>query len=123
MSASGDGALLGSVVENLLANAWKFTRARADANIEFGFVEQDGRGVYYVRDNGAGFDMKYADKLFGIFQRLHRADEFEGIGIGLANVRRIVHRHGGRTWAEGLPNRGATFFFTLPKNPIAEENS
>ena len=112
--AFGDASLLAVALENLLGNAWKFTQKEKEATIEFGAVSQDGGGVaYYVRDDGAGFDPRYADKLFGAFQRLHSPEEFEGTGIGLATVARIVHRHGGRVWAEGAEGEGATFFFTL----------
>jgi signal transduction histidine kinase len=112
--AVGDANLLAVALENLLGNAWKFTQKEEEATIEFGVVPQGGGGVaYYVRDDGAGFDSRYADKLFGAFQRLHSPDEFEGTGIGLATVARIVHRHGGRVWAESEVGEGATFFFTL----------
>ncbi len=111
--ANGDGRLLGIAFENLLQNAWKFTRKRSAARIEFGCHQDGGRPVYFVRDNGAGFDMVWATKLFGVFQRLHGANEFEGTGIGLATVQRIVRRHGGRIWAEAEVDRGATFYFTL----------
>ncbi|HYP67066.1 MAG TPA: PAS domain S-box protein [Thiobacillaceae bacterium] len=113
MTAWGDAKLLGIALENLLGNAWKFTSQRAEARIEFGMNLQNGVPVYYVKDNGAGFDMVYADKLFGAFQRLHDAREFPGTGIGLATVQRIIHKHGGRIWADGAIDRGATFFFTL----------
>jgi light-regulated signal transduction histidine kinase (bacteriophytochrome) len=112
--AQGDVRLLGNVLQNLLGNAWKFTSKTAASRIEFGALQSsDGAPAYYVRDNGAGFDPEYAYKLFGPFQRLHRQDEFEGTGIGLAMVRKIVTRHGGRVWAHSRPGEGATFYFTL----------
>ncbi len=113
VAAWADVGLLKVALENLLGNAWKFTSREPEARIEFGVREEGGRLVYYVRDNGAGFDPAYSDKLFGAFQRLHGQDEFEGTGIGLATVARIVHRHGGRVWAEGRVGEGATFYFTL----------
>ena len=109
----GDSGLLRVVLENLLGNAWKFTSKRSHARIEFGTVQQGEERIYLVRDNGVGFDMAYAERLFGPFQRLHGPDEFPGTGIGLATVQRVVQRHGGRVWAEGEVDRGATLYFTL----------
>jgi light-regulated signal transduction histidine kinase (bacteriophytochrome) len=114
-TAEGDASLLEQVLMNLLSNAFKFTRGRNPAVIEVDSRTQDGEIVYFVRDNGAGFDMKYADKLFGVFQRLHTTAQFEGTGVGLSIVQRIVQRHGGRIWAESAPGQGATFNFTLAR--------
>jgi light-regulated signal transduction histidine kinase (bacteriophytochrome) len=111
--ASGDATLLRAVMENLLGNAWKFTGKTEDAIIEFGAVQEEGRTLCFVRDNGAGFNMDYADKLFAPFQRLHSVNEFAGSGIGLATVKRILHRHGGDIRGEGMVGQGATFYFWL----------
>jgi light-regulated signal transduction histidine kinase (bacteriophytochrome) len=108
-----DAGLLGVVFTNLLSNAVKYTRPRAPAVIEVGETTRDGERAFFVKDNGVGFEMKYADRLFGVFQRLHRKEEFEGTGVGLATVQRIIHKHGGRIWAEATPDRGASFYFTL----------
>jgi light-regulated signal transduction histidine kinase (bacteriophytochrome) len=108
--------MLRQVFVNLFSNAIKYSRQRNPAEIELGLIDQPGEFVIFIRDNGAGFDMQYAGKLFGVFQRMHRAEEFEGTGIGLANVKRIVTRHGGRVWAESKVGEGATFSFSLPKS-------
>ena len=114
----GDPGLLNQVWVNLISNALKYTRRRETAAIEIGCKLEHDENVYFVRDNGAGFNMRYVDKLFGVFQRLHRADEFEGTGVGLAIVQRIIHRHGGRIWADAALNQGATFSFTLKEKAI-----
>jgi len=123
LTAQGDPAQLRTVLENLLGNAWKYSARRAEGRIEFGLTRlsavradvdaaQD-RPVYFVRDNGAGFDMRFAERLFGAFQRLHSASEFTGTGVGLASVRRIINRHGGEVWAQSKVDEGASFYFTL----------
>ncbi len=117
LRARADPGLTRAIYENLLGNAWKFTAKTQDARIEVGALPKGGERAFFVRDNGAGFDMRYADRLFGAFQRLHDAREFEGTGVGLATVQRIVHRHGGRIWAEAAVGKGASFYFTLPEEP------
>jgi light-regulated signal transduction histidine kinase (bacteriophytochrome) len=113
MQGLADARLVRAALENLIGNAWKFTSKSAHPRIEVGCLREGERRTFFVRDNGAGFDMAYADKLFGAFQRLHSAREYQGTGIGLATVQRIVHRHGGRIWADAKPDKGAVFFFTL----------
>jgi light-regulated signal transduction histidine kinase (bacteriophytochrome) len=123
--ASADRELIRALLDNLLRNAWKFTSKHASATIEFGTTQVGNETAYFVRDDGAGFDMSYADKLFGAFQRLHTADEFAGTGIGLATASRVVQRHGGRIWAEGKVEKGATIYFTLqaPAREVAPAGS
>jgi light-regulated signal transduction histidine kinase (bacteriophytochrome) len=112
----GDATLISQVWINLISNALKYSKNVKKAVIDIGAKSEKDKTIFYIKDNGAGFNMKYADKLFGVFQRLHKTRDFEGIGIGLANVNRIVMRHGGKCWAEGEVGKGATFFFSVPKN-------
>ena len=116
IKVSGDPGLLRIALENLLGNSWKFTAGKPSALIEFGQLERAGEIVFYVRDNGAGFDMTYAGRLFGAFERLHEAKDFPGTGIGLAIVERVLTKHGGRIWAEAEAGKGATFYFSLPRS-------
>jgi light-regulated signal transduction histidine kinase (bacteriophytochrome) len=114
-NTEGDPALLAQVYINLISNAVKYSAKKENPEVDIGATEKDDEIVYYVKDNGAGFDMQYAHKLFGVFQRLHSNEEFEGTGVGLAIVQRIIVKHGGKVWAEGKPNEGAAFYFSLPK--------
>ncbi|MHA2353362.1 MAG: sensor histidine kinase, partial [Candidatus Thorarchaeota archaeon] len=120
VQARCDRRLIKLVLQNLLDNAWKFTSKTSDARIEFGSMEREGEILFYVKDNGAGFNMEYSDKLFIPFQRLHQTDDFEGSGIGLATVQRIINRHGGRVWAESEVDEGSTFYFTIPESRSKE---
>ncbi|MEN6480672.1 MAG: ATP-binding protein, partial [Anaerolineaceae bacterium] len=117
----GDSTLIRQVWANLISNAIKYTAPKPNREIQIGGFEKEGSNVYFVKDNGVGFDNEYSNKLFGLFQRLHRAEEFEGNGVGLAIVQRIIQRHGGKVWAEGELNEGATFYFTLPIVPLNEQ--
>jgi len=121
LRANGDPTLLRLVLQNLLGNAYKFTGRAAQAVVEVGHHVVDGNDVFFVRDNGAGFDMRFAGHLFGLFQRFHSQNDFPGTGVGLATVQRIVRKHGGRIWAESEPGRGACFYFTLPRVPVSGE--
>jgi light-regulated signal transduction histidine kinase (bacteriophytochrome) len=116
LTTIGDPKLLDVVLTNLLDNAFKFTSRKQETHIEFGQTVIEGARAFFVRDNGAGFDMTYANKLFGVFQRMHRASEFPGTGVGLATVQRIIHRHGGNVWASSEVGQGSTFYFTLDDN-------
>jgi len=118
---NADANLLRMALTNLFSNALKFTRSRDQARVQMGCTENQREHVFFIRDNGVGFEMQYVEQLFGVFQRLHATEQFEGTGIGLANVRRIISRHGGRTWAESVPGEGATFYFSLPKTGISDE--
>jgi light-regulated signal transduction histidine kinase (bacteriophytochrome) len=123
LRVDGDSTLLRLVLQNLIGNAWKFSARTPQARIEFGARDEAGVRTYFVRDNGAGFDMRFAEKLFGLFQRFHSANEFTGTGVGLATVQKIIRRHGGRIWAEAIPTpsegHGATFYFTLWESAAA----
>jgi signal transduction histidine kinase len=121
-AVTADQELLRTVLTNLFSNALKFTRPRDVTRIEMGYTENERETVFFIRDNGVGFEMQYKEKLFGVFQRLHTREQFEGNGIGLANVRRIIQRHGGRTWAESLPNEKTTIYFSLPKKPVVHKS-
>jgi light-regulated signal transduction histidine kinase (bacteriophytochrome) len=124
MLVRGDARLLLAVMQNVLGNAWKFTARQHEARIEIGSqagtMQAGGQTVYFIQDNGAGFDMAHAEKLFGTFERLHAPSDFSGTGIGLATVKRIIERHAGRVWAEGQENKGATFYFTLGRSAESE---
>ena len=123
LKVEADPTLLRAVLQNFVGNAWKYTSRRQKAHLEFGAIDREGERVFFIRDDGAGFDMAYAHKLFGAFQRLHGADEFEGNGIGLATAHRIIRRHGGRVWAEGAVDQGATFYFTLTAKPDSTQST
>ncbi|NUM45551.1 MAG: GHKL domain-containing protein, partial [Anaerolineales bacterium] len=117
-ACEADPTLLRQVFANLISNAFKYTQAEPEPHIHMGYREKNGTPIYFVRDNGIGFDMQYAHKLFGVFQQLHLPGEYEGTGIGLALVKRILEKHGGRIWAEAEPGQGATFYFTLSQTPL-----
>jgi len=117
MFTFADKTLIRSVLENLIGNAWKFTSEKSETVIEFGKTDTKNGAAYFIRDNGAGFDMNFYNKLFGVFQRLHNHTEYPGTGIGLSTVQRIIQRHGGTIWAESMPGQGATFYFTIPEKP------
>jgi light-regulated signal transduction histidine kinase (bacteriophytochrome) len=117
---AGDESMIRQVWINLLSNAIKYSAKEPGPSVEIGYKEQDSMNVYFIRDNGVGFDMQYAHKLFGVFQRLHRQEEFEGTGVGLALVKRIINKHSGEVWAESSPGKGASFYFSLPKNGFHE---